>query len=300
MERKDIRLGAKKMKITIVTPSFQQGKYIRRTIESVLTQDISDLEYIVMDGGSTDETVSILKEYKDQILWKSEKDNGQTDALNKGIHAATGEWIGWLNSDDIYYPEALKKVRNVIETHPEINVVYGNAYHIDEHDHILEEYDTQDFDYERLKDVCYICQPALFFRKSLTERYGYPDVSLQYCMDYDYWLRLGKGETFYHLHEILAGSRLYQENKTLGSRRNVHEEMLRMQEKNLGKASEKWIYNLAHVIVDELGIPRTAEGRTNPEFARMLAKVSAREFLKHYKYIPRKVWKNIMSWYFMK
>ena len=90
-----------------------------------------------MDGGSTDETVSILKEYKDQILWKSEKDNGQTDALNKGIRTATGEWIGWLNSDDIYYPEALKKVRNVIETHPEINVVYGNAYHIDEHDHIL-------------------------------------------------------------------------------------------------------------------------------------------------------------------
>ena len=77
------------MKITIVTPSFQQGKYIRRTIESVLTQDISDLEYIVMDGGSTDETVSILKEYKDQILWKSEKDNGQTDALNKGIRSAT-------------------------------------------------------------------------------------------------------------------------------------------------------------------------------------------------------------------
>lgn len=288
------------MKITIITPSFQQGTYIRRTIESVLTQGISQLEYIVMDGGSTDETVSILKEYGNRILWKSEKDNGQTDALNKGIRAATGEIIGWLNSDDIYYPDAIKKVLAVFESHPEITVIYGNAYHIDEQDNIMEAYDTQDFNYERLKDVCYICQPALFFRKSLTERYGYPDASLQYCMDYDYWLRLGKGETFYHLQEILAGSRLYKENKTLGARRNVHEEMLRMQEKNLGKASEKWIYNLAHVIVDEMGIPRTIDGRTNPEFAHMLAKISAREFLKHYKYIPRNVRKNLIGWYLMK
>jgi Glycosyltransferases involved in cell wall biogenesis len=288
------------MKITVVTPSYNQGSYIRRTIESVLSQEIKDLEYIVMDGGSTDETVSILKEYGDSLIWKSEKDKGQTDAVNKGIRAAHGDVIGWLNSDDIYYPGAIRKVLDVFHNHPEINVVYGNANHIREDDSFIEEYYTEDFDYERLKDVCFICQPSLFFRKKLVDIYGYLDDKLQYCMDYDYWLRLGKGEIFYRLNELIAGSRLYDDNKTLGARRKVHEEMLVMQKKNLGKASEKWIYNLAHVIVDEMGIPRVKDGRTNPEFARMLAKVSMKEFLKHYKYIPRDVWRNIKGWYFAK
>lgn len=288
------------MKITVVTPSYNQGKYIRRTIDSVLTQGIEDLEYIVMDGGSNDETVDILKSYGDQIIWKSEKDKGQTDAVNKGIRMAKGEIIGWLNSDDIYYPGAIAKVLEVFEKHPEINVVYGNAHHIREDDSFIEEYYTEDFDYERLKDICFICQPSLFFRKSVVDKYGYLDDKLQYCMDYDYWLRLGKGETFYRLNELIAGSRLYDDNKTLGARRKVHEEMLTMQEKNLGKATEKWIYNLAHVIVDEMGIPRIKDERTNPEFARMLAKVSAKQFLKHYKYIPWSALKNIKSWYFLK
>lgn len=285
------------MKITVVTPSYNQGKYIKRTIESVLSQGIEDLEYIVMDGGSNDETVDILKSYGDKIIWRSEKDKGQTDAVNKGIRAAHGEIIGWLNSDDIYYPGAIKKVLEVFEQHPEVNVVYGNANHIKEDDSFIEEYYTEDFDYERLKDICFICQPSLFFRKSVVDKYGYLDDKLQYCMDYDYWLRLGKGEKFYRLNELIAGSRLYDDNKTLGARRKVHEEMLMMQEKNLGKASEKWIYNLAHVIVDEMGIPREKDGRTNPEFANNLAKVSAKQFLKHYKYIPWSALKNIRAWY---
>jgi glycosyltransferase involved in cell wall biosynthesis len=210
------------MKITVVTPSYNQGDYIRKTIESVLNQNIEELEYIVMDGGSTDGTVSILKEYGDSIIWKSEKDKGQTDAVNKGIRASHGEIIGWLNSDDIYYPGAIAKVMDVFINNPEINVLYGNANHIREDDSFIEEYYTEDFDYERLKDVCFICQPALFFRKKLVDEYGYLDDKLQYCMDYDYWLRLGKKEKFYHLNELIAGSRLYDDNKTLGARRKAH------------------------------------------------------------------------------
>ena len=285
------------MKLTVVTPSYNQGKYIKRTIESVLSQGISELEYIVMDGGSADETVDILKSYGDRIIWISEKDKGQTDAVNKGIRMSTGEIIGWLNSDDIYYPETFNKVLKVFEDNPDINVVYGNAYHIDEEDGVIEEYYTEDFDYERLKDICFICQPSLFFRKNLVDKYGYLDDKLQYCMDYDYWLRLGKGEKFYRLNDFIAGSRLYDDNKTLGARRKVHEEMLIMQKKNLGKASEKWIYNLAHVIVDDMGIPREKDGRTNPEFANNLAKVSKKLFLKHYNYIPMSALKNIRAWY---
>ncbi len=284
------------MKITVVTPSYNQGKYIKRTIDSVLSQGVEDLEYIVMDGGSTDETVDILKTYGDKIIWRSEKDKGQTDAVNKGIRASKGEIIGWLNSDDIYYPGAIQKVLEVFEKHPEVNVVYGNAYHIKEDDSFIEEYYTEDFDYERLKDICFICQPSLFFRKSVVDKYGYLDDKLQYCMDYDYWLRLGKGEKFYRLNELIAGSRLYDDNKTLGARRKVHEEMITMQKKNLGKANIRWIYNLAHVIVDEMNIPREKDGATNPEFAHELAKVSVKLFFKYYKYVPLSEVKLISQW----
>lgn len=284
------------MRLTIVTPSYNQGKYIKRTIESVLSQPVVDLEYIVMDGGSSDATVDILKTYGDRIIWKSERDKGQTDAVNKGIRLSSGDIIGWLNSDDIYYPDAFKAVMEVFEKNPRINVIYGNAYHIDEEDNVLEEYYTEDFDYERLKEVCFICQPSLFFRKKLVDQYGYLDDTLQYCMDYDYWLRLGKGENFYHLNQFIAGSRLYDDNKTLGCRRKVHEEMLEMQKKNLGRANKRWIYNLAHVIVDEMGVPREKNGETNVEFAHQLAKISIKLFFKYYGYIPLTEVKLIRSW----
>ena len=172
------------MKLTIVTPSYNQGKYIKRTIDSVLSQDIDDMEYIIVDGGSTDDTIDIIKSYGTQIVWKSEKDKGQTDAVNKGIRQATGDIIGWLNSDDIYFPHALKKVMQVFNDNPDVNVVYGNAQHIAEDDSYIEDYYTEPYNYERLKSICYICQPSVFFRKSVVDKYGYLDDTLNYCMDY--------------------------------------------------------------------------------------------------------------------
>ena len=284
------------MKVSVITPSFNQGKYIERTIESVLNQRISELEYIVMDGGSTDQTVDILKKYDSVLEWRSEKDNGQTDAVNKGLRLAKGDIIGWLNSDDIYYPNAIRAVLDVFEKNPDINVVYGNAYHIREDDSIIEEYYTEEYSYERLKEVCYICQPAVFFRKCLVDKYGYLDETLQYCMDYDYWLRLGKGERFFHLPVFIAGSRLYEDNKTLGARKKVHEEMLRMLKKNLKVIPARWIYNLAHVIVDEEEITRKKNGVGNPEFINRMANEALILFLKWYKYIPLSELKTILAW----
>ena len=242
--------------ISVVTPSFNQGIFIERTIQSILSQNIPDLEYMVVDGGSTDETLDILRCYEKHLRWISEKDNGQGDAVNKGIRATSGKIIGWLNSDDIYYPGALSTVLSYFERHPEVSVLFGNADHIDINDNVIEPYYTEDWNYERLKEICFLCQPSVFFRRRLTESAGLLDDCLQYCMDYEYWLRLGRFTPFIRLNCTLAGSRMYDENKTLGSRVAVHHEINDMFYDNFGLVPKKWIYGYAHAIVDQKGYDR--------------------------------------------
>ncbi|MHB9142807.1 MAG: glycosyltransferase family 2 protein [Paludibacter sp.] len=282
-------------KITIITPSYNQGKFIKRTIESVLNQGVNDVEYLVFDGGSTDETVEILRTYGDRIKWISEKDDGQADAVNKGLLQAAGDIIGWLNSDDIYYPRSFRSVLDIFDKHPDVDVIYGEAYHIDEQDQIMEEYYTEEWDYEKLKDICYICQPAAFFRKSVVEKYGLLDPQLRYCMDYEYWLRIGRNKPFYFLKEKLAGSRLYEENKTLGNRKAVHEEIISMMKTRLGQVSDKWVYNLAHVVTEDFGYHRNTP-KDNYEFVKKLVRVSCWNFLKVRGFIPINEMRKMLGW----
>ena len=239
------------MKVSVVTPSYNQGRFIERTLQSVASQTGAQVEHVVFDGGSTDETIDVLKRYGDRVRWVSKKDKGQTDAVNKGILATDGEVIGWLNSDDIYYAGAIARVAEYFTAHPEVDVVYGAADHIDLNDNAFEAYPSEPWDFERLKETCFICQPALFFRRRVIEDHGLLDDALQYCMDYEYWLRLGKaGVRFEFLDEKLAGSRLYDDNKTLGARIKVHKEINEMFKRTFRKVPDQWLFNYAHAVVE--------------------------------------------------
>ena len=240
------------MKVSIVTPSYNQGQFIERTLQSVASQSGAEIEHVVFDGGSTDETVEILKAFKPTVRWISKKDKGQTDALNQGIQDTDGEIIGWLNSDDIYYPGAIARVVAYFNEHPEVDVVYGLADYIDVDDRPFDTYPTEPWDFERLKETCFICQPALFFRRSVVDKFGLFDESLNYCMDYEYWLRLGKsGERFAFLEEKLAASRLYAENKTMSAKVKVCTEINNMFIRHFGEVPDKWLVMYAFAVVTQ-------------------------------------------------
>jgi glycosyltransferase involved in cell wall biosynthesis len=242
------------VKVSIVTPSFNQAAFIERTLASVASQSGVDIEHLVFDGGSTDGTQAILERFRPPVTWVSEKDEGQADAVNKGIRASDGEVIGWLNSDDVYYPGTVERVAAFLAAHPEVDVVYGMADHIGRDDEFLESYPTEPWNLERLRRSCFICQPAAFFRRRVVERHGALDTSLRYCMDYEYWLRLAKdGARFAYLQEKLAGSRLYAETKTLGSRVAVHAEINDMMKRHFGRVPSRWLSNYAHAVAEAQG-----------------------------------------------
>lgn len=281
------------MKVSIVTPSYNQGQFIERTLQSVASQGGAEIEHVVFDGGSSDDTVAVLERFTPAVRWVSKKDKGQTDAVNQGIRATNGEIIGWLNSDDIYYAGAIERVVAFFEQNPEVDVVYGLADHIDLNDRPFEEYPTEPWNFERLKQTCFICQPALFFRRRVVEQHGLLDEALHYCMDYAYWLLLGKaGVRFALLPEKLAGSRLYADNKTLGARLKVHKEINDMFKKLFGKVPDRWLFNYAHVVVEQ----RYSREKNKNSFALRVGVNSISAALKWNHRVSPDMAKSIYSW----
>jgi len=231
--------------VSVVTPSLNQKEFIEETIKSVLSQDYPNIEYIVMDGGSTDTTVDVLRKYSHQIKWLSEPDAGQADAVNKGFKMAAGPILGWLNSDDTYNPGVVRTVVNHFIANPGMVMLYGDAYFIGEEGQIVGKYPSEHFNPERLHETCFICQPTVFMRREIVEKVGLLDVHLETCMDYDYWIRISKcfdpGRIMYLENQFLGNSRRYRGNKTFRMRRRVYREVMATQKRHFGKISKLWI-----------------------------------------------------------
>ncbi len=214
-----------------------------------------------MDGGSTDDTLAILERWRDRITYTSGPDAGQTAAINAGLARARGEIVAYLNSDDVYYDGALASVLEAFRRHPDADVVYGDADLIDAEDRVLRRYPTEEWSLERLKLVCYLCQPAVFVRRRVIDRFGPFDANLHYCMDYEYWLRLGHlGLRFHRIPVRLAASRLHPDTKTLGAPREVHVEINDMLKRYVPKIPDNWLSNYAYAVLDARGAAR-ATGR---------------------------------------
>ncbi len=198
--------------VSIVTPSFQQGEFLAENLRSIRQQSYPHIEHIVRDGGSTDGTIELLRSSPD-ALWVSQSDRGQTDALNQGFAAAKGEIFGWVNADDYLYPDA---VRRAVETLQACgaDAVYGRCLLVDHKARKIGFYRSEPFSYPRLLIRNIIAQPALFFTRRLYERFGPLDETLDFAMDYEYWLRCSRESRFVYVPELFAAYRIHAAGKT--------------------------------------------------------------------------------------
>jgi hypothetical protein len=201
--------------------------------------------------------VEILRRFEGRLAWVSEKDRGQADAINKGFRRATGEVLGWLNSDDTYLPGAVSKAVEYLRARPDVGLVYGEAHYIDAAGRTLGRYPSEPFDLQRLAEVCFICQPTVFLRAEVFRRVGPFDVRLRFCLDYDYWIRAARQFSIGHLGEYLANSRLHAEAKTVSRRADVHAEILGTVKRHYGSVPPTWIYGYVDArLRDALGMPQ--------------------------------------------
>jgi glycosyltransferase involved in cell wall biosynthesis len=224
--------------------------YIEETIRSVLAQAYAPLEYIVMDGGSTDGTLDILKKYQDRLRYISQPDRGTADAVARGFAMGQGSILGWLSADDTYLPGALSTAVRSLCDYPELAAVYGQAWWTDERGNVLSPYPTEPFDPARLAAHCYICQPACFFRREAYERAGGLDLTLHSAFDYDLWIRMAKAGPFAGLADYLATSRMHRTNKTLGQRKLMFQECISVLKRHYGYVPPSWEIGYACYLVD--------------------------------------------------
>ncbi len=251
--------------ISIVTPSYNQGPFLAETIESVISQEGDfSIDYIIIDGGSRDGSVEIIKQYDTRLKsgewsvncqgitfrWVSEEDTGQTNALMKGFSRATGSIFAWLNSDDTYLPGALQSAAAFFRVHPDIGLMYGEARYSDATGTTIGRYRTEAFDLEKLASANIICQPSAFFRREAFKAVGGLDEALDFVMDYDLWIRIGRCFPCRYIPCLLATYRLHETSKTIDNATLVKnaEESLAVTIKHFGWAPLTRVYTSCAII----------------------------------------------------
>ncbi len=242
--------------LSIITPSFNQGRFIKRTIESILGQGYPRLEYIVMDGGSTDETVDILKSYGDRIIWQSAPDRGQSHAINRGLHRATGAIVAYLNSDDTYVDRSLFVINDFFNQFPEVRWAYGRCRIVDEHDREIRQWLTaykhfwgRRYSYRKLLSINFINQPAVFWRRAAWRECGPFREDLHLVMDYEYWLRLGQRYPAGVIPAALANFRVYPDSKSFQRYRQQFQDELRVARQYAGGRAAVLLHYLNYLSI---------------------------------------------------
>jgi glycosyltransferase involved in cell wall biosynthesis len=200
--------------VSIVTPSFNQARYLEATIQSVLSQGYAPIEYILIDGASTDGSVDIIRKHKDRFTyWVSEKDNGQAEAINKGLVRAKGEIVAWLNSDDYYLPNTISEVVKAFEENPDILMVYGDVLAVDEQGQTINVLKYRRLSFEDLLCFQIVGQPSVFFRRAALEKAGPLDASLHFLLDHHLWIRIAQQGKILHVPQTWSAARYHAEAK---------------------------------------------------------------------------------------
>lgn len=245
----------KKPKISVVTASYNQGQFLERTILSVINQNYENVEFIIIDGGSTDNSVAIIKKYEQYITyWVSEKDNGQADAINKGLKMATGDLLCFQNSDDLFCENSFQILSDFYQKNPNFDCYFGDMLFIDANDNVIEILKTADFDIKlQILEGVQVFNQSMFFKKDLGEKFGYLDEKLNFVLDYENVLRWAKnGAKFVKVENLMGAFRKHEDAKTtnLETVRKTEHEAIRNQYFEiifLNKSSAKGVYLLSRL-----------------------------------------------------
>jgi glycosyltransferase involved in cell wall biosynthesis len=291
-------------KISVITPSFNQGRFIEQTILSVLGQQYPNLEYIIIDGGSTDNTLDVIKKYEQHITyWVSEKDNGQSDAINKGFRRATGELMCWLNSDDYYLPGALLEVNNKLNPQKKA-ILFGNCIHLNEEKNLVTGSYFDPFGRYDIMEGTFINQPSSFFTRQAFELAGELRTDLHYCFDWEWFARAQQmGVDFIPDAAFLSVYRIHNAQKSDSNNirrfleltavdRQLNPAKYRQIDGYLDRNADviNFIYNTA----DRLSIPFIEYRTLNMLFPKLISRIDKHSLKKYIRHFYKKTNKEVL------
>lgn len=241
-----VNKGKNKPSVSVVIPNLDQGKYLEEALKSVIQQKHLDIRIAVMDAGSTDNSLEIIKKYENQIYyWRSHSDEGQAAAINEGtLKLPAADYICWLNSDDTFEENGLEKMVEFLEQNNDFPAVYGRAHITDSENIKIEPYPTAPFSIKDLTEQCFICQPATLIRFQAWLNVQGLNESLYMCMDYDLWWRLAKVASLGYLEEFTANSRDHEGTKTRNNKRKHYEEAFIILKHNIGYIPWSWCVSM--------------------------------------------------------